>query len=58
MTKGSTFEKTFAGQLKLFLRNREKEKETAFWLSMLAFPDSLNSDIYIDLSYLCDIYYI
>ena len=34
-----------------FLRNRKKEKETAFWLLVLAFPDSLNSDIYIDLSY-------
>ena len=29
----------------LFLRNRKKEKETAFWLSMLALPHSLNSDI-------------
>ena len=50
----------FSLNYKHFLRNRKKEKETAFWLSMLAFPYSLelNKDIYIDLSYFCDMYYI
>ena len=44
---------TFAGllvKLKLFfLRNRKKEKETAFWLSMLVFPDSLKTATFISI---------
>ena len=32
-----------------FLRNRKKEKETAFWLSMLAFPDSLKTATFISI---------
>ena len=64
MAKASTFEWHFCWPSRwietffFFLRNRKQEKETAFWSSMLAFPYLLNSDIYIDLSYLCDIYYV